>query len=193
MYDNLLYRQIKDVPIAVIQEKVSEATKIPLSLILLGNKAPGARRKEYVMARQISMYLSKDLTRFSLAVIGVEHAGRDHATVLHSIKTITNFIDINDHDVTLNVKKSIDLIRTWNNNRPDKIRQPTLKELIRKKKYLSYDIKVVNEQINALLMPNIPGKSKLVKTWILNKVPLDVRQKLLLILVNIKNYESKNY
>ncbi len=47
------------------------------------------RRSRYlVRPRQIAMYLTKNLTSKSLPDIGREFAGRDHTTVIHSVKTV---------------------------------------------------------------------------------------------------------
>ena len=48
------------------------------------------RKREYVYARQIAMMLISKYTRFSLAKIGQEFGGRDHATVLHACRTVVN-------------------------------------------------------------------------------------------------------
>jgi chromosomal replication initiator protein len=49
-----------------------------------------SRKREIAQARQISMYLAKKYTDHSLAHIGIKIGGKDHATVLHSIKTVKN-------------------------------------------------------------------------------------------------------
>jgi len=46
------------------------------------------RRKEVVLARQIAMYLSKDLTKSSLKTIGLHFGGRDHSTVIHACTSV---------------------------------------------------------------------------------------------------------
>lgn len=46
------------------------------------------RRKEIVLARQIAMYLSKQLTKSSLKTIGLHFGGRDHSTVIHAQTSI---------------------------------------------------------------------------------------------------------
>ncbi|HCN04555.1 MAG TPA: chromosomal replication initiator protein DnaA [Bacteroidetes bacterium] len=51
------------------------------------------RKHEVVLARQMSMYLSKQLTKMSLKSIGMHFGGRDHTTVLHSCQQILNYID----------------------------------------------------------------------------------------------------
>jgi chromosomal replication initiator protein len=45
------------------------------------------------MARQIAMYLSKELTKSSLKTIGLHFGGRDHSTVIYAcdaIETLKN-------------------------------------------------------------------------------------------------------
>lgn len=51
------------------------------------------RKREIVQARQIAMLLSYRVTKASLATIGDEIGGKDHATVLHAKKTIMNLTE----------------------------------------------------------------------------------------------------
>ena len=51
------------------------------------------RRREIVQARQIAMYLGRNLTNISLASIGKRIGNKDHATVLHACNTVTNLIE----------------------------------------------------------------------------------------------------
>jgi len=51
------------------------------------------RKREIVQARQIAMFFSKKMTNYSLSAIGAEIGGKDHATVLHSYKTVKNLIE----------------------------------------------------------------------------------------------------
>lgn len=46
------------------------------------------RLKKFVIPRQIAMYLSKQLTTCSLIEIGEKFGGKDHSTVIHSIKKV---------------------------------------------------------------------------------------------------------
>jgi len=46
------------------------------------------RKKEVVEARQVAMYLSKEMTKSSLKTIGLHFGGRDHSTVLHAHKAV---------------------------------------------------------------------------------------------------------
>ncbi|MDX8363539.1 chromosomal replication initiator protein DnaA [Cytobacillus sp. IB215665] len=66
------------------------------------------RTKSVAFPRQIAMYLSRELTDFSLPKIGEEFGGRDHTTVIHAHEKISKLIqtdsqlqkqlnDINSH------------------------------------------------------------------------------------------------
>jgi chromosomal replication initiator protein len=76
----------RNLTIEEIQRFVSNHYKIPEDLIRAKN-----RKKEVALARQISMYLSKQMTNHSLKTIGLHFGGRDHSTVVHAIQTIENF------------------------------------------------------------------------------------------------------
>ena len=66
-----------------IKKTVCDYFKINISEML------SQRRSRYlVRPRQIAMYLTKNLTSKSLPDIGREFSGRDHTTVIHSVKTI---------------------------------------------------------------------------------------------------------
>ncbi|ADQ78163.1 chromosomal replication initiator protein DnaA [Paludibacter propionicigenes WB4] len=52
-----------------------------------------SRKREVVQARQIAMYLSKQLTKSSLSSIGNTIGQRDHATVLHACKIVNDLMD----------------------------------------------------------------------------------------------------
>ena len=47
-----------------------------------------SRKMKIAEARQLSMFLCRDLIRTSLSNIGVYFGGRDHTTVMHAIKKI---------------------------------------------------------------------------------------------------------
>ncbi|MCI1779408.1 MAG: chromosomal replication initiator protein DnaA [Bacteroidales bacterium] len=55
--------------------------------------ASKTRKREIVQARQIAMYLGRSLTKTSLASIGSQIGGKDHATVLHACNTVADLID----------------------------------------------------------------------------------------------------
>jgi chromosomal replication initiator protein len=70
--------------------KKEVATFYNIETALLSAKT---RKHEIVLARQMSMYLAKNLTQTSLKSIGMHFGGRDHTTVLHSCQQILNYID----------------------------------------------------------------------------------------------------
>ena len=50
------------------------------------------RSKNMAMARQVSMYLMRNLTNLSLVDIGTQYEGRNHSTVLASIRKVEEMI-----------------------------------------------------------------------------------------------------
>ncbi|MFQ6609626.1 MAG: chromosomal replication initiator protein DnaA [Fidelibacterota bacterium] len=64
------------------------------------------RKMEIAMARQIAMYLSRELTGASLFNIGLHLGGRDHSTVIHACKTVENKM-LKDNEL----KKRIDRLK----------------------------------------------------------------------------------
>ena len=50
------------------------------------------RSKNTAMARQVSMYLMRNLTNLSLNAIGDEYGGRNHATVLSSVRKVEDLL-----------------------------------------------------------------------------------------------------
>lgn len=59
------------------------------------------RVKTVALPRQIAMYLCKELTKSSLPEIGDRFGKRDHTTVLHAVKKIT---ELRTKDKDLNYK-----------------------------------------------------------------------------------------
>lgn len=64
------------------------------------------RKHEVVLARQMCMFLAKQLTQMSLKSIGMHFGGRDHTTVLHSCQTIQNYIDTDKK-----IRQDVDFLR----------------------------------------------------------------------------------
>ena len=77
---DVIKTKTKNISVERIQEVVSEWSNIPSDLIR-GN----LRKKEIVRARQIAMYLCKEMNTLSLKSIGSHFGNRDHSTVIHSI------------------------------------------------------------------------------------------------------------
>ena len=51
-----------------------------------------SRKRNIVQARQIAMYISRNLLNSSLTTIGTEMGGKDHATVLHACSTVADLM-----------------------------------------------------------------------------------------------------
>ena len=82
------------VTIENIKKTVCDYFKINVSEML------SQRRSRYlVRPRQIAMYLTKNLTSKSLPDIGREFSGRDHTTVIHSVKTINKLKNNKDEEI----------------------------------------------------------------------------------------------
>jgi len=75
--------QNSQLTIEAIQQQV--AAHFGLTAQLLIGKT---RKKEVVTARQVSMYLAKQLTQNPLKTIGLHFGNRDHSTVIHAINTV---------------------------------------------------------------------------------------------------------
>ena len=53
-----------------------------------------SRKREFVQARQIAMFLAKKYTDYSTAKIGLIIGGKDHATVLHACRCVENQVSV---------------------------------------------------------------------------------------------------
>jgi chromosomal replication initiator protein len=71
------------VSVRVIQEVVSEAFEVPVAML----KAK-KRSANIALARQVAMYVTRDLTGRSLQQIGHDFGGRDHSTVIHACSLV---------------------------------------------------------------------------------------------------------
>jgi len=74
--------------IETIQRIVCEHLGIPDDVI-----RAKSRKKEIALARQISMFMSKQFTNHSLKTIGLHFGGRDHSTVIHAIQNVEKLLE----------------------------------------------------------------------------------------------------
>jgi len=77
----------KEISINQIQKAISEYFNIKLSTLLSKKRV-----KNIVEARQIAIYLSRELTDLSLPAIGDTFGGKDHTTILYSYNKIKDRI-----------------------------------------------------------------------------------------------------
>ncbi len=102
---DIVIRKHQNISIEQIQKVVCEHFSIPDDL-LRGK----SRKQEIVFARQIAMYLSKELTRYSLKSIGLHFGGRDHTTVIHAVRSINKTLkDSKVKKIIEDLKKKIEI------------------------------------------------------------------------------------
>jgi chromosomal replication initiator protein len=88
MIDKFVKNTTREISIDFIQKVVCDYFNIPVDMI--NSKT---RKREIVQARQLAMFFSKKMTKSSLASIGLRCGDKDHATVLHACRTVSNLID----------------------------------------------------------------------------------------------------
>lgn len=85
-------RQMLVIPIEKIQTEVGNFYGVSVK------EMKGTRRvQNIVLARQVAMYLARELTDNSLPKIGKEFGGKDHTTVIHAHAKIKSLIDEDDN------------------------------------------------------------------------------------------------
>lgn len=86
--ENIIGEEKEEITIDKVQSVVCEYFNITRDTLL-----SKSRKRQIVQARQIAMYMSRSLiTSCSLATIGAELGGKDHATVLHACTTVTDLM-----------------------------------------------------------------------------------------------------
>ncbi len=88
MIDRFVKNSSKEITIDYIQKVVCDYYGLPIDQIYAKT-----RKREIVQARQVAMYFAKKHTKSSLATIGQQCGNKDHATVLHACKTVSNLMD----------------------------------------------------------------------------------------------------
>jgi chromosomal replication initiator protein len=87
---NFISEVNKEITVDAIQKMVAEHFKISVEKI-----QGKTRKREIVIARQLSMFLAKNMTDTSLKTIGENFGGRDHSTVIYSCNTVSELMDTN--------------------------------------------------------------------------------------------------
>ncbi|MGA0232866.1 MAG: chromosomal replication initiator protein DnaA, partial [Saprospiraceae bacterium] len=78
----------KGITVENIARLVAEHFDVPIETL-----SSKTRKRQVVIARQLSMYLAKNYTKSSLKTIGDNFGGKDHSTVIYSINTVRDLID----------------------------------------------------------------------------------------------------
>jgi len=81
--------EAKKITVNTIESVVCDFYNIKCELI-----HTASRKRQIVQARQVTMYLSKNYTEMSLAQIGSLIGKKNHATVLHSINTVKEQMEV---------------------------------------------------------------------------------------------------
>lgn len=88
LVDKIVAEPKVEISVSRIQKTVCDYFGITQDIFL-----SKTRKREIVQARQIAMYLSRNLTKTSLSSIGSQLGGKDHATVLHACNTVNDLLD----------------------------------------------------------------------------------------------------
>ena len=91
----------KEITPQLIIEIVAEHFQISLDQMI-----SKSRSSDIAKPRQIAMYLCKNMTDIPLDTIGSLLGGRDHSTIIHGIKKITEEYDSNE-----NIRNTIETIK----------------------------------------------------------------------------------
>ncbi len=96
----------KEITVEFIQQLVAEHFSVDVEKL-----QSKTRKRSIVIARQLSMYLAKNLTDKSLKSIGETFGGRDHSTVIYSCRTVQDLMetDIIFKDTVQELEKKIRL------------------------------------------------------------------------------------
>jgi chromosomal replication initiator protein len=101
LHDILVEEASHTLTVEVIQRKVAEHYRIQMS-----DMTSKRRMQNIAFPRQVAMYLATQLTSMSLVSIGEAFGGRDHGTVIHARKTVTNQMEVD-----ANVRRTVEYLR----------------------------------------------------------------------------------
>lgn len=85
--EKIVGEQKTEITIDKVQAVVCEYFNISREMLL-----SKTRKRQIVQARQIAMYMSRNMINCSLSTIGSEIGGKDHATVLHACTTVSDLM-----------------------------------------------------------------------------------------------------
>jgi len=98
---DIIVDKAKDVSIEMIQKQVSDHFRIKVSEL-----KSDKRLKTVVVPRQIAIFLCRELTKASYPEIGDRFGGKDHSTIIHSVKKIDKLLATD-----FELKSTIDQLR----------------------------------------------------------------------------------
>ena len=80
---DIIVDKTRELSIEMIQKQVAEFYKVKVSEL-----KSEKRQKAIVVPRQVAIYLCRELTKASYPEIGEKFGGKDHSTIIHSVKKI---------------------------------------------------------------------------------------------------------
>ena len=80
---DIIVEKTRDITVEMIQKNVAEHFRIKVSEL-----KSDKRIKTLVVPRQIAIYICRELTKASYPEIGDKFGGKDHSTIIHSVKKI---------------------------------------------------------------------------------------------------------
>jgi chromosomal replication initiator protein len=98
---DIIVEKNKDITIEMIQKFVADFFNLKIS-----DLKSEKRLKTLVIPRQIAIYMCRELTKASYPEIGEKFGGKDHSTIIHSVKKITKQISFD-----FEIKNNIETIR----------------------------------------------------------------------------------
>ena len=87
---DIIVDKSKEISIELIQKTVSDHFKIKLA-----DLKSEKRLKTFVIPRQLAIYLCRELTKSSYPEIGDKFGGKDHSTVIYTVKKISAVLENN--------------------------------------------------------------------------------------------------
>jgi len=98
---DIIVEKNKDITIEMIQKYVADYFNLKIS-----DLKSEKRLKNMVIPRQLAIYLCRELTKASYPEIGEKFGGKDHSTIIHSVKKITKHISFD-----FEMKNNLETIR----------------------------------------------------------------------------------
>ncbi|GFO56791.1 chromosomal replication initiator protein DnaA [Geomonas sp. Red276] len=80
---DIIVEKTKDITVEMIQKMVAEHFRIKVSEL-----KSDKRLKTLVVPRQIAIFICRELTKASYPEIGEKFGGKDHSTIIHSVKKV---------------------------------------------------------------------------------------------------------
>jgi chromosomal replication initiator protein len=106
---NFVKTAAREMTIENIQKLVCDYYHVPYDKLLTKT-----RKREVVLARQVTMFFAKKFTKHSLKAIGEHFGGFDHTTVIHSCQTVENLMetDAEYKENVLDIQQKVQLAST---------------------------------------------------------------------------------